>query len=137
MLHLACSNMVILCTVVAASNGSRESPESLHYIDMNRGQQNQYQRAIQAVGEIIQDYDSDKYFPVLGFGARLPPAYDTVSHLFFVNGDTTSPYCYKVRGESQYNCTVAYRNKMYVLCLRINKCNKCCWNHIELKSFFS
>ena len=65
----------------------------------SRGHLNQYQRAIQAVGEIVQDYDTDKYFPVLGFGARLPPAYDTVSHLFFVNGDTSNPYCYKIKGE--------------------------------------
>uniref|UniRef100_A0A6A7FQ31 Copine-8-like n=1 Tax=Hirondellea gigas TaxID=1518452 RepID=A0A6A7FQ31_9CRUS len=82
-----------------ASNGNPQSPDSLHHIDMTgRGQLNQYQRAIQSVGEIIEDYDSDKYFPVLGFGARLPPGHDTVSHLFFVNGDTSNPYCYKIRG---------------------------------------
>ena len=44
---------------------------SLSYYDL--GHPNQYQTAIQAVGEIIQDYDSDKLFPALGFGARLPP----------------------------------------------------------------
>lgn len=61
-------------------------------------QKNQYQRAIQSVGDIIEDYDSDKYFPVLGFGARLPPNYDTASHIFFVNGDTENPYCFRVKG---------------------------------------
>lgn len=37
--------------------------------------------ALKAVGEIIQDYDSDKMFPALGFGARLPPD-GRVSHEF-------------------------------------------------------
>lgn len=35
---------------------------------------NQYQAALEAVGEIIQDYDTDKLFPVLGFGAEIPPS---------------------------------------------------------------
>ncbi len=38
-----------------ASNGDPKSPQSLHYI--NAYQPNQYARAIQAVGEIVQDYD--------------------------------------------------------------------------------
>lgn len=31
-----------------------------------------YAMALKAVGEIIQDYDSDKLFPAYGFGAKLP-----------------------------------------------------------------
>ena len=38
-----------------ASNGDPNQPNSLHYI--NPYQPSQYARAIQAVGEIIQDYD--------------------------------------------------------------------------------
>ena len=38
-----------------ASNGNPSQPSSLHY--MNPYQPNQYAAAIQAVGEIIQDYD--------------------------------------------------------------------------------
>lgn len=34
---------------------------------------NAYAMALKAVGEIIQDYDSDKFFPAYGFGAKLPP----------------------------------------------------------------
>uniref|UniRef100_A0A8C5ERT7 Copine-2 n=1 Tax=Gouania willdenowi TaxID=441366 RepID=A0A8C5ERT7_GOUWI len=34
---------------------------------------NEYLAAILAVGQIIQDYDTDKRFPALGFGAQLPP----------------------------------------------------------------
>jgi hypothetical protein len=39
-----------------ASNGNPSQPNSLHYYDPYK--QNQYALAIQAVGEIIQDYDS-------------------------------------------------------------------------------
>jgi hypothetical protein len=84
------------------SNGNPASPQSLHYIS---SVPNAYERAIQAVGDIIQDYDSDKLFPVLGFGARLPPD-GTVSHEFFVNMNPTNPYCREVIGvlEAYRNC---------------------------------
>ena len=36
-----------------------------------------------SVGKIIVDYDSDKLFPVIGFGARLPPD-GRVSHEFYL-----------------------------------------------------
>ena len=39
-----------------ASNGNPSTPSSLHYYQPN--QLNQYAAAIQAVGEIIQDYDT-------------------------------------------------------------------------------
>ena len=81
-----------------ASNGDPQSSDSLHHIDPTGLRPNQYQRAIDAVGNIIEDYDSDKAFPVLGYGARLPPTYDQVSHLFFVNGSENDPFCYKVKG---------------------------------------
>jgi len=42
---------------------------------------NAYALALRAVGEIIQDYDTDKLFPALGFGAKLPPD-GHVSHEF-------------------------------------------------------
>uniref|UniRef100_A0AAY5EV92 Copine-3 n=1 Tax=Electrophorus electricus TaxID=8005 RepID=A0AAY5EV92_ELEEL len=54
-----------------ASNGNPREPSSLHYI--NPLGSNEYLSAIWAVGQIIQDYDSDKMFPALGFGAQLPP----------------------------------------------------------------
>ncbi|XP_043407161.1 copine-8 isoform X8 [Chelonia mydas] len=62
-----------------ASNGNPAQPTSLHY--MNPYQLNAYGMALKAVGEIIQDYDSDKMFPALGFGAKLPPD-GRVSHEF-------------------------------------------------------
>ena len=53
--------------------------------------------AIQSVGQIIEDYDSDGLMPVLGFGARLPPD-GVVSHEFFVNGHPSNPYCERTSG---------------------------------------
>ncbi len=44
-----------------------------------------------------QDYDSDKQFPALGFGARLPPD-GRVSHEFFLNLHPTSPFCAGIEG---------------------------------------
>jgi len=78
-----------------ASNGAPNDPRSLHY--MGGGQVNQYMQAIRAVGGIIQDYDSDKLFPALGFGAKIPPRGD-LSHEFFLNGHPTNPYCQGVHG---------------------------------------
>ena len=62
-----------------ASNLNPANPKSLHY---NHGTvSNQYVQAIQSVGEIIQDYDTDKMFPVYGFGARLPPKWAQIIHV--------------------------------------------------------
>ncbi len=58
---------------------------------------NPYEVAIKAVGKIIEDYDSDKLFPVLGFGARLPNS-GKLSHCFFVNLHDSNPYCAKTEG---------------------------------------
>ncbi|KAM3673689.1 copine-8 isoform X2 [Ammospiza nelsoni] len=78
-----------------ASNGNPLQPTSLHY--MNPYQLNAYGMALRAVGEIIQDYDSDKMFPALGFGARLPPD-GRVSHEFALNGNPQNPYCHGIDG---------------------------------------
>ena len=59
--------------------GSPSQPSSLHY--MSPYQMNAYGMALKAVGEVIQDYDSDKLFPAYGFGAKLPPN-GNVSHAF-------------------------------------------------------
>ena len=39
----------------------------------------------------LQYYDHDNTIPVYGFGAKLPPYFDTVSHCFAVNGDFFNP----------------------------------------------
>uniref|UniRef100_A0A8C7RLQ5 Copine Vb n=1 Tax=Oncorhynchus mykiss TaxID=8022 RepID=A0A8C7RLQ5_ONCMY len=78
-----------------ASNGNPSQSTSLHY--MNPYQMNAYAMALKAVGEIIQDYDSDKMFPALGFGAKLPPD-GRVSHEFPLNGNIENPYCNGIDG---------------------------------------
>ncbi|XP_051976253.1 copine-8 [Xyrauchen texanus] len=78
-----------------ASNGNPAQPTSLHY--MSPYQLNTYAMALKAVGEIIQDYDSDKMFPALGFGAKLPPD-GRVSHEFALNGNPQNPYCNRIDG---------------------------------------
>jgi hypothetical protein len=79
-----------------ASNGDPKSPHSLHH---NQGGQadNQYSTAIRAVGDIIQDYDTDKQFPALGFGAKVPPT-GQVSHEFFLNLRPDTPYVSGIDG---------------------------------------
>lgn len=78
-----------------ASNGNPSQPTSLHY--MSPYHLNAYALALRAVGEIIQDYDSDKMFPALGFGAKLPPD-GHVSHEFPLNGNPNNPYCSGIDG---------------------------------------
>merc|ERR1712168_495267 len=77
-----------------ASNGDPRQMSSLHYNNPYR--ENLYQSALRAVGEILQEYDSDKLFPALGFGARFPDG--TISHEFSLNGNPASPVCSGIDG---------------------------------------
>lgn len=88
---------------VTASNGNPSQPTSLHY--MNPYQLNAYAMALKAVGEIIQDYDSDKLFPAYGFGAKLPPD-GKISHAFPLNSDCENANCVGIEGvlEAYYDC---------------------------------
>uniref|UniRef100_A0A673M3T3 Copine-9-like n=1 Tax=Sinocyclocheilus rhinocerous TaxID=307959 RepID=A0A673M3T3_9TELE len=78
-------------------------PTSLHY--MNPYQLNAYAMALKAVGEIVQDYDSDKLFPAYGFGAKLPPD-GKISHAFPLNSDCENANCVGIEGvlEAYYDC---------------------------------
>ncbi|GMI03527.1 hypothetical protein TrVE_jg11873 [Triparma verrucosa] len=73
------------------SNGSPMVPGTLHYLDP-RGFPNQYQSAIGTIGSILQEYDSDKKFPIWGFGARLN---GVVNHCFQIGPE---PEVQGVRG---------------------------------------
>ncbi|XP_053542119.1 copine-9 isoform X6 [Ictalurus punctatus] len=86
-----------------ASNGNPSQPTSLHY--MSPYQMNAYAMALKAVGEIIQDYDSDKLFPAYGFGAKIPPD-GNVSHAFPLNSDCENANCVGIEGvlEAYYEC---------------------------------
>uniref|UniRef100_A0A8D3EG36 Copine family member 9 n=1 Tax=Scophthalmus maximus TaxID=52904 RepID=A0A8D3EG36_SCOMX len=77
------------------SLGNPSQPTSLHY--MSPYQMNAYAMALKAVGEIIQDYDSDKLFPAYGFGAKLPPD-GKISHAFPLNSNTENPNCVGIDG---------------------------------------
>uniref|UniRef100_A0A672ILI1 Copine-3-like n=1 Tax=Salarias fasciatus TaxID=181472 RepID=A0A672ILI1_SALFA len=77
------------------SNGDPRSPQSLHYISPQGV--NEYLSAIWSVGNVIQDYDSDKMFPAFGFGAQIPPSWQ-VSHEFPLNFNPASPFCAGVEG---------------------------------------
>uniref|UniRef100_A0A3Q2CSV6 Copine family member IX n=1 Tax=Cyprinodon variegatus TaxID=28743 RepID=A0A3Q2CSV6_CYPVA len=82
--------LFLIATVLYFGN-----PTSLHY--MSPYQMNAYAMALKAVGEIIQDYDSDKLFPAYGFGAKLPPD-GKISHAFPLNGDSDHPNCVGIEG---------------------------------------
>ncbi|KAB0383079.1 hypothetical protein FD755_004996 [Muntiacus reevesi] len=86
-----------------ASNGDPRNSCSLHYI--NPFQPNEYLQALVAVGEICQDYDSDKRLSALGFGARIPPKYE-VSHDFAINFNPEDDECEGIQGvvEAYQNC---------------------------------
>ncbi|KAF2364166.1 C2 domain [Trinorchestia longiramus] len=45
----------------------------------------------------LAELKQDKQFPALGFGGRVPPS-GQVSHEFFLNGRTDTPYCAGVQG---------------------------------------
>ena len=51
-----------------ASNRDPSDPNSLHSL----GPQNEYIKALYSVGHIVEPYDSDRSFPVFGFGG-IPP----------------------------------------------------------------
>ncbi|CAH8491008.1 unnamed protein product [Schistosoma rodhaini] len=52
----------------------------------------EYEVAIQAVMEILQEYDSDQLFPAFGFGAKVSSG-GKLSHRYPLNGDVNNCYC--------------------------------------------
>ncbi len=72
-----------------ASNGDPSDPQSLHYMDP-RGRPNDYVQAIRAVGQVLEFYDTDKMFPVYGFGGRLNTNLPA-DHCFALNGNENNP----------------------------------------------
>ena len=83
-----------------ASNGAPSTSASLHY--RNNLTMNQYQLAIQSIGHILQEYDSDKMFPVYGFGGQVG---GRVSHCFPLTFDPAHPEVHGVE-----NISAAYVN---------------------------
>ncbi|KAF9900296.1 Copine-8 [Lobosporangium transversale] len=75
------------------SNGDPQNPSSLHFKSPTGD--NEYTRAIRSVGNILQFYDSDKKFPVYGFGGRIQ---GQVNHAFPLNGNPSNPEVNGVEG---------------------------------------
>jgi len=103
--HLRCGlelNFVVSIDFTG-SNGNPASMDSLHYMDPHKP--NQYSSAIINVGNVVQDYDTDKMFPVFGFGAKIPPN-GQVSHMFPCNFQNQNPFVQGVNGilEVYRNC---------------------------------
>ena len=70
------------------SNGDPRERGSLHYFDPAR---NQYMKAIRAVGDILQYYNSDKLVNLYGFGGAIHPYNQRGSHCFALNGNIFDP----------------------------------------------
>lgn len=85
-----------LCVHVAidftASNGNPLQPSSLHFI--NDHSHNKYVQALTAIGQVCEDYDSDKMIPAYGFGAKIN---GHVYHDFHLN-QKDDPHCYGISG---------------------------------------
>eukprot|EP00330_Aristerostoma_sp_ATCC50986_P011425 CAMPEP_0114591040 /NCGR_PEP_ID=MMETSP0125-20121206/13184_1 /TAXON_ID=485358 ORGANISM="Aristerostoma sp., Strain ATCC 50986" /NCGR_SAMPLE_ID=MMETSP0125 /ASSEMBLY_ACC=CAM_ASM_000245 /LENGTH=129 /DNA_ID=CAMNT_0001788921 /DNA_START=907 /DNA_END=1296 /DNA_ORIENTATION=+ len=69
-----------------ASNGS------LH--NTNPNQDNEYQKAMRSVCEIVLEYDSDKKVPLYGFGGSFPRD----KHCYPLNEDSNDPEVYNLNG---------------------------------------
>ena len=95
--YLRCGVQISLSIAIdfTGSNGAYTSPSSLHFL--NPMNPNQYEKAIWEVGGILEAYDSDKFFPVFGFGG-IPAGKQTVDHCFPLNFDENNPYVYGVQG---------------------------------------
>jgi hypothetical protein len=93
-----------------ASNGNPASQQSLHYL--NPQAPNQYIRAIQSVGQVIKDYDSDQMYAALGYGAKIPPHYE-VSHAFALNFNASNPYCGGIQGVLDAYTTCVNKVELY------------------------
>eukprot|EP01032_Pedospumella_encystans_P011642 gene11642-13527_t len=74
-----------------ASNGDPLSLDSLHYSSPDPRHRNPYQEAITSVCSVLDAYDTDKIYPVYGFGAKVRDSsasnkYTVVQHCFPVYG---------------------------------------------------
>ena len=69
-----------------ASNGTPSSPSSLHYTGSGN---NPYQQAIQQVGQIVVEYDTDKMVSAFGFGGKVDGVHKDV---FPLNMNQANPF---------------------------------------------
>mmetsp|Transcript_24904 Transcript_24904/g.24575 ORF Transcript_24904/g.24575 Transcript_24904/m.24575 type:complete len:336 (-) Transcript_24904:29-1036(-) len=77
------------------SNGDYTERNSLHYL--SNSAQNEYERAMWAVGSILDNYDMSKMYPVFGFGG-MPDWIKKVDHCFPLNGNPQNPFIFGIPG---------------------------------------
>lgn len=95
------------------SNGDPRAPGSLHSLSLpNAEESNEYVKVIREVVSILEPFDSDKRYPVFGFGAKLPPSCSRVSHCFALNGNFLAPEVDGIEGILR-----AYREALGVVSL--------------------
>ena len=101
--NFICHGLMINCMTsidFTGSNGDPKSQNSLHFVDHSGSNRfNQYESAIWSVNSILEDYDSDKLFPVYGFGAKVPNL--GVSHMFPCNLNPQNPFVHGTAGVLQ------------------------------------
>jgi len=80
---------LVLAIDYTGSNGDPNLPDSLHHV-VKGGRLNPYENVINIAGNVLEQYDTDKKFPVYGFGARVrDPStgeWTPVQHCFPVYG---------------------------------------------------
>lgn len=98
-----------------ASNGDPTEPKSLHYINSyDQSQLNDYQKAIIAIGSILENYDHDKKFPVYGYGGIPYYSQDRkVSHCFSLTGSADAEVVGTQGILEAYTSTISYGTKLY------------------------
>ena len=51
----------------------------------------EFEEAIMKLGTLMKYYDNDNRIPCIGFGGKLPPYYNVISHCFALNGNFFDP----------------------------------------------
>jgi Copine len=85
-----CKIKVVVAIDFTGSNGDPRKPGTLHFMDAHS--KNDYEKAISSVLTILQMYDDERKFPVLGFGAKLD---GVINHCFQVG---PAEFSHGVRG---------------------------------------
>ena len=88
---------------------------------------NEYARALAAVGHVLEPYDSDNLIPAFGFGAELTEG--EVDHCFSLNGGEP---CQGVDGVLQ-----AYRDTLQRVTLSGKQIVVCFFGQMRILIFFS
>lgn len=88
---------LVNCIDFTASNGVASDKKSLHYTGAGKSL---YEKALEAVSNILLDYDYDKLVPCFGFGAKLKhpkmETFNKVHHCFPLNFNPDNPNLFKL-----------------------------------------